>query len=688
MKQSKKEQKLADLIYAELATGEGQESSELQANREAALAAYYTNEDSGTTAPARLDPANTPATKHNVLNSVHSTDIADMTQAVLAQLTPMLSTDALVTFEAKGQDDEEAARAESDAVNHIIIEQNQGFLAFQAAIKDALLLRNCALKVYVEEKQHVRKINLAIDDDTMMQPDEVAAILQPRAANEQRFFVSPKKVNNDKIQRNDYVKVVTTVRRMRMVPVPIDNLVYEANATSSDIQEFRFFAERLTYTRSELVEFGHSKDLIYSLNASDALQDTAMARARNATGATNSVAETTDQDSIDCHEAYVLIDLNGDGISERYRVLYADKTVLEYEEIELIPYTVGTAFIRSHRLVGESLYDHLKQTQTVKTAFLRQWLHNAAFLTSGRIIGDPTRVNFADVVNGSSVIKTNDPNYSPTVLPQLDIGQSMLSALQYQDKQRTERGGAALDMVSADMQLVGETAHGIERQYTQRELLVSFMGRNLAETLIRPIYLIMHYYLRNFSNAPLELKVAGEWTQADPSQWQHRDRCKVKAGMSSGERAATQRTLQQVMQLQTQAMQSGLAGQLTDVSSMYNAATDWLTMAGIDNPDSYLINPKSPQAQQAAQQAAQQQQQQQAAQQQLIQQQAQLEMLKLQQKAKDDEDTLAYKYWSDQLSAEVDEAKIVATGTIDLEKAHIHHNSAPNGASHYDPDNE
>ncbi len=655
VKQNQKQRELRSLLQQEIANSEDAESSEIYQNRVNAID-YYEGRRPG------LDVTD-PASAADDRNLIVSTDVADMTNAVLAQLTPMLSTDALVTFESNGKEDEERARAESNAVNNVIIERNNGFIELEEAIKDALLLRNAAMKVYVDDEIDVRYVSTRIpsegkDEDTALAPEQIAALLQPRNSMEERELAG------------DRIKITTTQRQFRCEAVPIDNILYEANASHGDVQRMRFFAERLFYTRSELVDMGYSKEDVYKLPY---IQDETnqVTRARNKSNQIANHAHTKDQQVIECYEAYALCDMDGDGISERYKVLLAGSYVMEYEEVDLIPYSVGTAFVQSHRLLGESLFDHLQQTQVYKTYLLRNWLDNIGYISGGRWTVDPQTVDMADFLNGGKVIKTKDSTRPPIRIDESDIGDSILAALTYQDKMRTERGGAALDMISADAQLVGETAYGIERQYGQRELLVSFMARNLAETLIRPLYLLMHEFMRRYSNAPIQLKFQGQWVEVDPSQWPRRVRCNVKAGMSSGERTHIQRTLSQMLQIQMTAMQQGMNGVLADVSTVYNTIHDWAVMAGLDEPDNYSINPKSPQAQQAAQQNAQSQQAAQQAQQQIQQAIYQLEMQKLQQAAKEAQDELAYKYWSDRLKAETDEAKIVAQGVVDLERVQM-----------------
>ncbi len=661
IRQSEDQTKLRKVIQNEIARAEGGDDSEVSRNRELALDAYYGGErtEQGT------------KDDDDMITTMSSMDVADMTTAVLAQLCPMLSTDALVTFEPKGQDDEEQVRAESAAVNHIIMEQNNGFIRLQEAIKDALLLRNACAKVYVDEQKEVRYIPLSLppsgetDEPQQLNSLEIAALLQPRAPNETRTLAG------------DKVRVTTTTRRFCMKAVPIDNIVYEANADSSDIQSFRFFAERLSYTRSELVDMGYKKSIVYELPYQTE-ETNSVQRRRNRTEREGKQAETKDQEVIECYETYLLIDLNNDGISERYKVLYAGTYILDHEEVPIIPYSIGTAFITPHRLQGESIFDRLRDVQKVKTYFLRLWMTNAALAVNGRMAADPTKVNFDDLLSTQGGVVRVKQDGTIQEIKYQDAGGTMLSALEYQDKVRSERGGAALDLMSAELQIAGETAHGVERQYSQKELLVAFMAANLGETFIRPLYLIMHLYLRYYANEPLQFKLSGEWVTTNPQDWQQRDRCNVKAGKSAGERTHIQNVLSQVIQLQVSAMQQGMDGVLVDLQNIYNAVTDWATYAGLDTPDGYLVNPSSPQSKQAqkakADQANAQAQQQQAMMQgqlQLVQEQLNLERMRLQQQAKKDGDELAYKYWSDRLQAETKETEIVAKGTIDLERVKI-----------------
>ncbi len=393
MKQTKKEQQLRSTLQQEISNAENADYHNMHQSHDLALKFYFGEEPiPDQDADYKIDEGRSP---------IVSTDVSDMVNAVLAQLTPMLSTDALVEFEAKGKGDEEQVRAESSAVNHIIIEQNDGFIELQEAIKDALLLKNCAAKVYVEDDVDVRYLT-ALDADGNMRPDEqISLLLQSQLPNEVRELVG------------DQIKITTTYRKFCFDAVPFENICYEANVTDSNIQKLRFFAERLYYTRSDLIEMGYDKRKVMQLQQSTEERIT-VSRRRNISFQTTRNATTDDQQYIECYEAYQLIDLDGDGISERYKVLLAGGFVLDYEQVDLIPYAVGTAFISAHRISGESLADKIIPVQTFKTHILRNWLDNQERIIDGQWVGDPSIHNFDDIYARSGVALSTpvDPTVS------------------------------------------------------------------------------------------------------------------------------------------------------------------------------------------------------------------------------------------------------------------------------------
>ena len=633
---------LASVCQNELHRAEGGEQDAVQGARAEALR-YYFGRPRGDEIDGR--------------SASISMDVADMVNATLAMLVPMLSTDAVVEFEPLGEEDETQAKAESDVVNSVVIEDNHGFIEIQEAVKDALLLKNGCMKVRMEERETQQRFDVSQASreelaalEMQLQPNQVAAMNEDAST----------------------LTVTTVQTRFEVGAVPIENISYQSGYIG-DLQQIRFFAERVRYTRSDLIEMGIPKKIVDRVQPHTDTH-THAERERDQSWHERFIAETRDQDIIDCHECWLRVDLDGDGISERYRVLVANKHVcLEYELVDLLPYSMGSPFINPHRLTGESLYDHLKATQDVKTALTRQFLDNVATMNNGRYAYDPSRTDEKDVMSpvAGGGIRSRDPQAAivPIMVP--DVTSGILQALQYEDKRRSERGGASLDMLTADAQLVGETAHGIERQYASREALSAMMARNLSETLIRGIYLLTHEFLRRYATEPFQVRINGQFQMVDPSQWPQRSRVNVKTGMSPGERGHLQNVLGQHIQLQAQAMSQGMMNVLASPKTIYRTSMDWLRVAGVDNPERLAIDPESPEAQQAA--AAQQQSAQAANEKQdgLVQTQLQLEQARIAEDARQHDAEMRHKYYDTDMDAEIAEAKIAGKGVIDLEKQRV-----------------
>ena len=529
------------------------------------------------------------------------------------------------------------------------MEDEQGYIKFMVAIKDALLQRNGVVKVWMQEEETTDTLTFPTADE-----QEIAFLLQDTAPNQTAEYLSTK-------DGETRIKYTTKQRTLKVRNVNPRNVLYTENWDEYELQGIPFFAERVGMTRSELISMGFDAKEIDALPAdpSDVYYTTRRSMREEGQG------YAREMDEIQVYECYIQIDQDDDGVAELYKVYFANENVIgEFEPWPWVPYAMGTGLIFPHEIMGESLYDRLKQVQDSKTEALRQWHdnHKNANNTSTAINVNNVRVEDMTTARPARVIQVKgNPADNMFPMPMTDIGASSEALLNYQDKIRTERGGAALDMQQAEMQIVGDTAHGIERQYSSKELMVQMFGKTLAETIIRQVFLLAHQTMRVFSNEPLLVKIQGQWSQVNPADWPERTHVNVIVGQTAGQRNTAQQALMQFISMSMQLLQTPVAGQLVDLSGIYKAMQDWMKMAGVDNPESYMIDPTSPQAQQAAQQAQQQAQQQSEQQMQLYQQQRQDDLYK-------HDSELQHKFFDTALDAEVKEGEIISKAMIEAEK--------------------
>ena len=650
-KQSKKD-RLREALIWEIDTSQGVARDRVKKARKGALEYYYCH--------PRSDDV-------DGRSKVISPDCRAMTDAAVAQLVDMVSQDGLAQFEADGEQDEASAQLESKVLNAIIQEHNQGPVILQDCIFDALAMGDGVVKFSAEESETQTVETVEGLDDRLAVALQIAE--QP---NEFRELVRDK----DDDTRGT-LTITTTNVEFKLHAVAAERFLYDMNHDTHDLNDTHFHGEEMTRTRSQLIEEGFDKSVIYDIPAAE-MDTNEASRKRNNARTNYKARATADQEDIELHDCFIRIDLDGDGKAELYRALIANKdVVLEYEEVEHTCYVLGAALLAAQRLHGQSYIEILKPVQDIKTAIWRQRLDNHYIANVNRVVYDPRRASEEDILNPTAGggIQSKDPGNAVVPLPVMDMGPSSDLATVQANAMRTELGGAALDMASADAQLIGETAHGIERQMGNRELHIALMARNIAETLLTPLFLMAHRVMRTYAVKPMTMKIKGEWTEIDPRQWPERKRVNITTGDSMGVKRLKATTLQLALQVQQQAIQSGMSGVLADTSTIYKTYTDILRLGSFDNPAQYAIDPETPEAQQAAQQNQQVAQQEKAQLDRLAQMQAQnetqklsVELASIQREAEQQAAELQFKYAELAAKMEMKEAELVGGATLELQR--------------------
>jgi hypothetical protein len=547
-----------------------------------------------------------------------SLDVADMVEAVYAQLAPAIEDVGGVEFEAMSAADEPDAQRETAIVRAMLMDGylgTGGFVALTEAIKNALLMRKGVLALWIDRTEtHTPEKWEAVPVAGLEQ------ILQPTVPGQrvEKVDITPDDEAREASEAGDDEQFM----RVSLTRVDVDKrlcmgaIAPEDYVTSSlldrDANAARFCADRVVTTRAALMAQGFDEADVAKLKRHDPTNyELYIDRTQGASTARSDAAQTATE-TVEVWRCYAMLGETPTAVrAERYRVWFAreGRVVLgDPERVGRVCYSVGNVKIYPHRLDGVSLFDSMGEIQELKSRALRNWEENLHKVNRPRLGVDESLVNLADARDATiDVIRVKGPN-GLQAIPTVDAGPSVAAFLAYCDQARSERGGASLDMQSSAMQMASnQTAQGIERQYSVKEQLAAVMARTFAETAIRGAYLVAHYLLRTQWGGMVSAKLSGEWAEVDPAKWRVRSGVTVRVGQSKTQRAEKSMALSQVMAWQTQAMQAGKAGVLTDDKKLFNAAFDWIGAQQLRQPERYITDPSSPGAQQAAQGQAQQQ---------------------------------------------------------------------------------
>lgn len=613
---------LAAVVLREIEEAQGYDSDVLASKRAGVLDLYQ-----------GLFPA--PPAKETGRSGVVSLDVADSVHALLAQMGPVLKS-SLIEFEPESAQDVAQAQTETNVLRKIL-ERSDAYGCVAGATHDALLIGNGWLALSIEDYSTTRTQRLPLDV-----PAEALAML-PEDATLSRG--------------ENWIEVTQTYsgQRLMIESVPPEDMLVSNEPGVEDLQKLRLVARRRLYTQAALLDMGISREVVEAIP--DATTDYPAERARQGIygdQTIQSVQDATRLKAVWC--CYVLVDSDDKGrATERREVWVGGQELLRDDPADYVPFVTGSPVVVPHRIIGMGVGELVGQIQASKTHTLRAYLDNLDQLVMGRtgvLEGD---VTMGDLLQGraAGVIRMKRPD-AIFPLPVPDVGGPALAGLGYMDQVRGQRVGAALDQTEVQAQLMSASATAAAGQLAQVEMMGGWFASNLAETLLKRLYLLAHRMLRD-TNTPVMAQQQGQWVEVYPSEWPERYVASVTMGLTTAQRTQRQMTLQMVVQQLQGLLTSGMAGQLTDLSRYFNAMSDWLRASGLSDPDQYLIDPASPQAQQAA---AQQQQAQQAEQQQAMQLQVQIAQMTHGFEMEKQQAELEYKRWSDLLKAHQAEAEM------------------------------
>lgn len=95
-----------------------------------------------------------------------STDVSDTVEALMPHMMDIFTgTDEVMRFVPVGPNDEQAAEQETDYINHVLMNMNNGFMILYNWFKDAFISKNSFVKVIWEEREEEeRETYVGIND--------------------------------------------------------------------------------------------------------------------------------------------------------------------------------------------------------------------------------------------------------------------------------------------------------------------------------------------------------------------------------------------------------------------------------------------------------------------------------------------------------------------------------------------
>lgn len=550
------------------AIGLGDESSELSKQRTQSLDYYNGDMDD-------LPP-------EQGMSKVVSRDVFEVIEGALPEIIDIFtSTDNAMEFTPVGEDDVEGAKQETDVVNHVFYQENDGFMLLYTFIKDGLLSKTGYTKTFYEDLETDEEERyFGIDDDTLatLEANDDIEIKEKETTTEKKILEIPNPATQkiDEIEsiksKHDVVLIRKTDRSgVKVISLPPEEV--SVSRQTVNIQDANFVRhEPSNITRGDLIEMGISREVVMSLpKSSQNVSTESEKQARD----TIEEDETKQSNSnkvnqfVDVADNYIRMDADEDGKPELWHVMTAgkeDSKLLEKERIERIPIASWTPIPLTHKFFGFSMADMIADIQRIKTFFTRSAVDNSAFQNNQRPIiskDQETDTTIDDVLRnrpGQPVRVKGDARSAIGTMPNDNISGEMLNLVNYFDEVKQNRTGVTdigqgLDPDSLNQ--ASATATGFTGLMDKSMLRLKLVAKIFAETGLKDTFCNIHWALQKFQDKEKAIELRGEWVNVNPSEWKQRTNMRINVGLGSGSKAQQVAMLQNTLQNQIGAMQQG-----------------------------------------------------------------------------------------------------------------------------------
>ena len=538
-------------------------------------------------------------------SQVVSMDVRDTVQAIMPSIMRVFfSASNVVEYAPNGPEDVQSAEQATEYVNYCLTRDNNFFNVCYSSFKDALIRKNGIMKIWWDEEKNVETIDytgldeqsftvLVSDPDVELRDVEIETSETETAGPDGMMMMSQTPATY-----SCTVVRTTTKGRVAVASVPPEEFLIDRQAKS--LEEAEFVGHRRYVTVSDLVKMGYDLDEIEDLGyeTTEDFNGNEEAFDRNP-DATILGAGRTDLASrkIEYIEAYLYVDMDGDGIAELRRVCVGGSAyrILHNEPCDHIPFVDFCPDPEPHTFFGMSIADVVMDIQLIKSNILRNMLDSLAQSIHPRTAVVEGQVNLEDVMNTEvgGIIRMRAPGMVQP-FSQPFVGQAAFPMLQYMDELRENRTGISKAAAGLDANaLQSSTRAAVAATVTAAQQHIELICRIFAETGMKSLFKKALYLVTTYQDAPRMVRLRNQFVPIDPRVWDASMDVLVNVALGTGTNEEKLAFLAQVAQKQEMLIQQGGVqnNPLVDLGQYRNTLAQMLALAGFKDPNMFFKDP-------------------------------------------------------------------------------------------------
>lgn len=528
-----------------------------------------------------------------------STDVRDSVLFMLPSIMRVFfGSKKIVEFIPKNAEDIKMAEQQTDYINHIVQQKNNGFQVFYNAFKDALVRKTGFVKAYFDDSLEVSNYsydglteearNVLLTDpfvEVVSETYEMEEVQEMNEATGETTITEKPSKYNLKIRR------VKNKNDIIIEAVPPEEILISRNARN--IEDSSYVAHRRILSSSDLVAMGYDKEEIEEYAGSNDYDPVSQieAQARNPFSDITDVTRT-DQDEVYYVEHYLFYDLDDDGIDERIKVCTIGAChIINVEPVNDLPIVMFSPDPEPHTAIGSCPADYVKQIQNTKSQIMRDVLDSLGASVHPRLVITEGMVNIDDVLNtdiGQPIRQRQPGSVQP--LNTAFMGKEAFPVLQYLDEVKENATGVSKASAGLNAQaLQSATQTAVQNTISSAQGRTELICRHFAETGMKPLFRIINNLVTMHSQEEETFRLNNEFITIDPRFWDSDKDINVNVAISKSSDDEKLKTLTLVLAQQEKAIQQmGAQNPLVSGQQYANTLAKIIEMAGFKDVNQFI----------------------------------------------------------------------------------------------------
>lgn len=534
-------------------------------------------------------------------SSFVSTDVRDSVLFMLPSIMRVFfGAKKMVEFIPKNQEDVLIAEQQTDYINHIVQQKNNGFQVFYSAFKDALVRKTGFVKAIFDdslEVTHHTYENLNEESRNVLLTDPYVEVISETYESSEKVQINEETGEEIVSDQPDYYNL--EIRRVKnkndiiIEAVPPEEILMSRNARS--IAEASYVAHRRILNVSDLVAMGYDKKEVEEYGSAGSNYDSST---QIETQARNPFADITDvsradQDEIYYVEHYLFYDLDDDGIDERIKICTVGDSchIINVEPCNELPIVMFCPDPEPHTAIGSCPADYVKQIQNTKSQIMRDVLDSLGASVHPRLVITEGMVNIDDVLNtdiGQPIRQRAQGSVQP--LNTAFMGKEAFPVLQYLDEVKENATGVSKASMGLNADaLQSSTKSAVAQTISSAQGRIELICRHFAETGMKPLFKIINNLVCLHSQEKEIFRLNNNFIEIDPRFWDSDKDVAVNVAISKSSDEEKLQTLMLILNKQEQAIQQmGAQNPLVSGQQFANTLAKIIEMAGFKDVDQFI----------------------------------------------------------------------------------------------------